>query len=95
MLEGRPTKKHAKPPSTLVTDLDLLIQETLDTETWIEEHNRRHPESPWADINDVLRELCGNCAAARGVRERQLQEEAQEPQPPRQPPPGVHPECGH
>jgi len=56
--------------------LDLVIQNLLDGEAEIEEHNRRHPEHPYADVKDVLRQMCGDCVQARAVRDQQLKEEA-------------------
>lgn len=62
---------------TLVEDgLGRLAQYLLDSEASIEDHNRRHPESPWASVKDVLRELCGDCTRERRQRNLQLAEEA-------------------
>jgi hypothetical protein len=35
-----------------------------------------HPESPQADVKDVLSLECGNCTRERAIRELQLKEEA-------------------
>ena len=58
--------------------IDRMSQYLLDGEAAIEEHNRKHPESPWADTKDVLRQLCGDCTKERAIRDLQLTAEAQQ-----------------
>jgi hypothetical protein len=63
--------------NSLLTDVDRMSQGLLDTEDAIKEHNLRHPESPWANVNDMLRMICGDCTRERAIRDSQLKEEAQ------------------
>jgi len=58
-------------------NLSRMAQGMLDTEDVIEYHNRRHPESPQADVRDLLRLFCGDCTRERAIRDSQLKEEAQ------------------
>lgn len=57
-------------------DLSRMVEGMLDTEDVIEYHNRRHPESPQADVKDLLRQFCGDCTRGRAIRDSQLKEEA-------------------
>jgi hypothetical protein len=56
---------------------ERLAQYLLDSEAATEQHNRKHPESPWADSKAVLRSVCGDCVRERYSRESQLRSEAQ------------------
>jgi len=76
-LEGQISGKRIASDPTVA--LDRMVQNLLDGEDAIEEHNREHPESPQADIRDVIRQMCGDCAQERVARDRQLKEEAQKP----------------
>lgn len=51
-------------------------QDALDAEDAIEQHNLRHPESPWADVRYILRWECGDCTKERAIRDLQLKDEA-------------------
>jgi hypothetical protein len=63
---------------TVMGGLNRMAQELLDAEDVIEDHNQRHPESPQADIKDLLRQMCGDCTQERAVRDLQLKEEAEQ-----------------
>jgi hypothetical protein len=85
VLEGRPVHQTKADPvadakalgDSLSADLSLAVQEALDDDAALEEHNRKHPESPWADSKDLLRLMCGECTKERAFRDSQLKEEAQ------------------
>ena len=77
-LEGRPVH-HKNDPAARVLALGESLDETnsriaqylLDSEAAIEDHNRRHPESPWANSEAVLKLMCGDCTKERansGIR---------------------------
>jgi hypothetical protein len=79
-LEGRPSRKP--PPlkgrtlSEEIVDVnERSSQHSLDAEELIEMHNRNHPESPYADLKELLRETCGDCAQERAIRDRQIEQE--------------------
>jgi hypothetical protein len=55
---------------------ERLAQYLLDSEAAIDLHNRKHPESLWADGKATLRSVCGDCAEERSNRESQIQSEA-------------------
>lgn len=84
MLEGRPYPHKKSDPvesarelqQSLTAGLELTAQNLLDSEAAIQAHNRKHPDSPWASVSDLIRELCGDCTKERAVREQQLAEEA-------------------
>lgn len=92
-LEGRPTHRSKQEQlddavakskafsEGMIADLNRGAQNALDGEAAIEEHNRKHPEAPWADSKDLLRLLCGDCAKERAFRDSQLQDEARRPNP--------------
>jgi hypothetical protein len=60
----------------LLSGLHRMPQDLLDAEDFIEEHNRRHPEHSFADVKELARDLCGDCAKERAFRDSQLKEEA-------------------
>jgi hypothetical protein len=79
VLEGHRSSYPAKPKpnelsESLHNGLARISQNNLDAEDWIDNHNRMHPEKPWAGAKDLTRELCG--IRERAVRDRQLKEEA-------------------
>jgi hypothetical protein len=82
ILQGRPTPKHDPEESRrrrMKDDLDNLhrqAQDMLDVEAFIELHNRTHPESPQADVKDILRMQCGDCEKDRSKRDADLRAEA-------------------
>jgi hypothetical protein len=81
-LEGKthstyPKSDPAAGTATRVSNLSQMVQGLLNGEEVIEYHNRRHPESPQADVKDLLRQLCGDCTRERAIRDSQLREEAQ------------------
>lgn len=53
-----------------------LSQYLLDGEASIQKHNRKHPQAPWTDIKDVLRDTCGDCTKEKSLRAAQLADEA-------------------
>lgn len=67
---------HVPHKHDLLEGIDRIVQFMLDSEAAIEEHNRQHPESPWADSKEDIREFCGKCLPQRAVRDLQLKEEA-------------------
>jgi hypothetical protein len=87
-LEGHPIRHAKKDPvasavasahaldESLNAGLSRVAQNVLDGEAAIEEHNRKHPESPWADSKELLRSICGDCTKERAARDLQLKEEA-------------------
>jgi hypothetical protein len=83
-LEGRPIHRPKEDPTASARKLaetteagsSRMIQALLDGEDAIEYHNQRHPEAPWADVKDVVRLMCGDCARERAIRNTQLEEEA-------------------
>jgi hypothetical protein len=85
VLEGRPVHQgqsnqlaDAKAlADSLNASLGRAVQNLLDSEEATAEHNRRYPESPWAEGKDLLRLMCGDCTKERAVRDLQLKEEAQ------------------
>jgi hypothetical protein len=83
ILEGRPTPKRdpnegmRQLKKDLIDGLDRQSQQSLDLEDAIELHNLRHPESPQADVNGILRMECGDCTKERARRALQLEEEAE------------------
>jgi hypothetical protein len=46
ILQGR----HISHPLNSAPSLDRLVTEAHDAEDFIEEHNRRYPDSPWAEV---------------------------------------------
>lgn len=60
----------------MLESIDRMIQRMLDSEAAISEHNHSHPDKPWADVEDVLKQTCGDCSKARALRNAQLAEEA-------------------
>lgn len=84
ILEGRPSHRPALDPvaharafsNSLDSSLRRAIQNLLDSEAFVAEHNLNHPEAPWENSNDVLRLMCGDCLKDRATREVQLREEA-------------------
>jgi hypothetical protein len=86
ILEGRTVEPkdrvkaedHSAAVKALNNDLSRMAQGMLDAEEVIELHNRKHPESPWADLKEDLRESCGDCTKERAIRDLQLKEEAQQ-----------------
>jgi hypothetical protein len=46
ILQGR----HISHPLNPAPSLDRLVTEAHDAEDFIEEHNRRYPDSPWAQV---------------------------------------------
>jgi len=84
-LEGH-SVRHTKPNRAKDTDallkrlsegLDLEAQSLLDSQAAISDHNRKHPEAPWAGVEDVLRLICGDCSQQRAFRDAQLKDEAE------------------
>ena len=50
-------------------EMDLMIQEILDSEAAIELHNKRHPNSPMKGSSaNLLAYFCGNCSKERAQR---------------------------
>lgn len=79
LLEGRHRSDRPKLESSGKSEEDnisTMIQQLLDGQDAIEEHNRKHPEAPHDDVADALRLLCGDCASERAARNSQLKEEA-------------------
>jgi hypothetical protein len=84
-LEGHPV--HHDHPDALDTanalserlqaGLRSNVQDMLDAEAGIEEHNRKYPELPQKDLKDILRQICGDCSKDRAFRDSQLAEEAE------------------
>jgi hypothetical protein len=57
--------------------IDRLSQHILDSQAAVELHNRSHPSAlPQHDLDDLLHQMCGDCAAERAARNAQLVEEA-------------------
>jgi hypothetical protein len=52
-------------------------QYLLDSEEAIRQHNKKHPQSLWAESEDLLRLTCGDCAEERALRDSQLKSESQ------------------
>lgn len=76
VLEGRRSKK--RPPleslaSSLGRSMDRMIQDLLDAEDAIEEHNRKHPQAPMAQVRDLLTSLCGRCEPYRTMRQKSFE----------------------
>jgi uncharacterized protein YlxW (UPF0749 family) len=86
-LEGRPINRAKSDPVAsaealgkgLEVGLNRMVQNLLDNEEAIEQHNRNHPESPQADLQDIIRKMCGDCPDIRATRELQIRQEAQPP----------------
>jgi hypothetical protein len=76
MLEG---KRVTHLNSSLTADDDRLIDNLLDSEDFIEEHNRRYPNRRWADVKGILTDECGDCQRSRSKRDLQIMEEAKKP----------------
>jgi hypothetical protein len=84
-LEGHPTRTKPQDPMTaqrkltkdLSDGLSTMVQGLLDSEAVIEEHNKRHPESPWAEDKDILHQMCGDCAKEREVWNAKLATDTQ------------------
>lgn len=82
--ENRILRGERKSPLAAANDLaasldgsnDRIIQGLLDSEDYMQEHNRRHPEEPWADVQDLIREMCGECRKERVQRDLEMAEEA-------------------
>jgi hypothetical protein len=70
-------EKQRASAKSMNANLSRMVEEMLDTEDVIEYHNRRHPESPQADVKDLLRQFCGDCTRDRAIRDSRLKEEAQ------------------
>ena len=56
--------------------MDRISQHALDMQAFVELHNHRHPEDPMADVETLLRDMCGDCKRERAIRAAQLREEA-------------------
>ena len=69
-------EKLARPDLDPVADMASTIDNLLDGEDFIEEHNRRHPGEPWTNIKSVIVQICGDCREARAKRNREIAEEA-------------------
>src|SRR5437899_9118709 len=61
VLEGRPVHHAKRDPAadarelarSLDAGIERVAENLLDGEAAIEDHNQKHPESPWADVKDV------------------------------------------
>jgi hypothetical protein len=72
LLRGQRVKHRSDP----LTGLNRLSQYLLDGEAATEQHNRNHPEAPWAESKDLLRDMCGDCTREKAIRAAPLEEEA-------------------
>jgi hypothetical protein len=81
ILEGRPDPHRRKAPNaaqaqTLSAHMQIgltrIIQNLLDGQAAIDEHNRKHPEDKWVGVEDALRQVCGDCVKERAERTAEI-----------------------